>query len=97
MDFLTDQTNDILSQLEETNQLITDNIIDNNTIEKIKIIHDDLITISEKLTKLNIKLKQNEKIELSAIEIDYLKCEKESNELISQVMPALIILSLAKN
>ena len=97
MDFLIEQTNEILLQLEETNQLITDNIINNITIEKIKIIHDDLLTISEKLTKLNIKLKQNEKIELTDIEIDYLKCEKESNELISKVMPALIILSLGKN
>lgn len=96
MNILIDQTKDILSQLEETNQLIDDKL-DENGIEKIRIINDELVDISDKLIRLNINLRNGNNIELSNKEKEYLKCEKNSNELISQVMPALILLSMNKN
>jgi len=94
MNILIKQTKEILSQLEETHQIINDKNINNDTIDKLGMMYDNLINMSEKLKKLNIKLKSNENIELTYEEKEYLKCEKKSNDLISQVMPALVILNL---
>jgi len=94
MDILISQNNEILSHLNETKQLIEDKEIGKNVVDKLKIVNDILVDVTSTLTKLNINLKLSNEVELTNEEKDYLKCEKDSNKLLSQVMPALIILSI---
>ena len=94
MNLLISQNNKILSQLKETERLLEDKEIGQNVITKLKMVDDVLEDISSTLKKLNINLKRGNEIELTNEERDFLKCEKDSNKLLSQVMPALIILSI---
>ena len=94
MNLLISQNNKILSQLKETERLLEDKEIGQNVITKLKMVDDVLEDISSTLKKLNINLKRGNEIELTNEERDFLKCEKDSNKLLSQVMPALVILSL---
>ena len=94
MNLLISQNNKILSQLKETERLLEDKEIGQNVITKLKMVDDVLEDVSSTLKKLNINLKRGNEIELTNEERDFLKCEKDSNKLLSQVMPALVILSL---
>lgn len=97
MDYLINQHNKILLQLEELNQISKDKKLNKNTIKKIGIINDKLVNISDTLTNLNINLKLDNQIKLTDSERDHLKCEKDSNNLIGRIMPALALLSIGDN
>lgn len=94
MDNVINKNKEVLSQLEELDLLIDKNYVHQNTINKINIIFDKLNDISDTLTNLNINLKLDNQIELTGSEREYLKCEKDSNNLIGRIMPALALLSL---
>lgn len=94
MNILIEKNKEIKKLLDITNKLLENTKISSNMTERIKIIYEQLIDIEEKLKHLNINLKNNNDIDLNDDEKGYLETEKKSNELLSKIMPALVLLSI---
>lgn len=94
MNILIKQSIEVKDQLEETQTLLENKKMTEPIINRIKIINDKLLDISKTLTELNINIKNNNQIKLTKEEEDYLECDKNSNLLLTKIMPALTILSL---
>ena len=97
MNILIEQNKEIQRELETTKELLQNHYISNNLCKKIKIINDKLLEVTESLVKINVNIKSKKKIDLTRDEKEYLQQEKKSNEIISQLMPALTILTLTNN
>ena len=94
MDIIIQHNKDIQNQLTELDQHINNRKLTKPIINKLKIANDKLLEVSEILTKLNINMKQKSLIQLDDKEKEYLQMEKDTNELISKIMPIMTVLAL---
>lgn len=95
MDILISQNKEIQIQLDKTKELLDNsNHIQKPIIDKISIINKKLLDISETLTKLNIDIKKKNKITLTKEEKEYIENDRQSDQLLANIMPALSLLSL---
>ena len=94
MDIIIQHNKEIHTQLVDIQTNIENKKLSKPIIEKIGLVNSKLLEISEKLSKLNIQIKKDLNINLEEKEIEYLRIEKQSNELISNIMPFITLLSL---
>lgn len=94
MNILIDQSVEINKKLQSIQELTDNQKLPKQFIEKMGIINDKMLEISNTLEKLTINLKKNLDIKLNNSELDYIENEKKSNEIISCIMPFITILSL---
>ena len=95
MDIIIKHNNEINNTLKEIQTNLKNTHISKSISDKLAIVNKHFLEISETLNKLNINIKNNNQIELSEKEKEFLNTEKESNELISKIMPLLTVIALS--
>ena len=95
MDIIIKHNNEINDTLKELQTNLKNTHISKPISDKLLIVNKKFLEISETLHRLNINIKKNNQIELTEKEKEFLDTDKESNELISKIMPLLTVIALS--